>query len=174
MKILLTPFMYLAGLGLIISFMLHAASLLGLPIPLDVYGKLIFFFFLLLLIAFVPAALVMGNHCKDVKSRDIWKVALRGCPTLLKYLLYLFCGYAGIRFVLFAIIGKDQTGVNGQLTTSAINIISAFFMVFYSVSLAILYSAIQNGGQARRCPNGHPVSPTAKFCGECGLEVINP
>jgi hypothetical protein len=47
-------------------------------------------------------------------------------------------------------------------------------MAFYFTAMAILYSAIHDKEHdaARRCPNGHPVSPSAMYCEECGLKVI--
>ena len=165
------PCMYLAGLGLILSCIVHILSFLNLPFSLDVYRMSVLFLAIFMFIVLVPAVMVMKNLGKNViKSRDIWKVVLRGCPTWLKYLPNLLFGYA---LVWFIIITGGNTGGNGSFSINDVKLFSAFIMLFYSGSLAILYSAIQTGGQARRCPNGHPVSPDAKFCGECGLGVIN-
>jgi hypothetical protein len=179
MNILLTPLMYLAGLGLILSLLVHVSSLLGIFSPFGAPARGLF---VMLTIGAVPlsfpAVLAAIPLCKDFKSKDFWKAALRGCPAWLKYLPGFCFGYAAFIFILFRIMvdGGAKSGGGQGLSTRDIQVISASIMAVYSFSMATLYSAIQvrNHDQTRRCLNGHPVSPSAKFCGRCGSEVIVP
>ena len=172
----LKPFMYLAGLGFILTFMVHVSSLLSLPFPIGAYTILILFLGIFLFIPLLVALYVAYKLSKDFKEKDRWKAALRGCPSWQKYLLNLFWGYALFTFFLFWIMGGDQGGAGAHgLSVSGVKMFSAGFMAFYVVSMALLYSAIhvRTDVQARRCPNGHLVSPLAKFCRECGSKVID-
>src|SRR3990170_4320083 len=47
------------------------------------------------------------------------------------------------------------------------------WMKFYSAAFSILYSASQTEifDKERRCRNGHVVSPSARFCEDCGAPV---
>ncbi|HUJ49554.1 MAG TPA: hypothetical protein VLW25_05125, partial [Bryobacteraceae bacterium] len=52
--------------------------------------------------------------------------------------------------------------------------ITGHVMAFYSVFSAVLYSGAKLWGQqGRRCPEGHPVGPLAKFCDQCGRPIID-
>jgi hypothetical protein len=46
-------------------------------------------------------------------------------------------------------------------------------MPFYSMAFAIMYSAIhvEQRDAQRRCLEGHPVSPAAQYCEQCGKPV---
>jgi hypothetical protein len=46
-------------------------------------------------------------------------------------------------------------------------------MIFYGAAFATLYSAwvIGYSGMDRKCPNGHSVAFTARFCEECGAAL---
>ena len=172
----LKPFLYPAWLGFILSFMVHVSSLLRLPLPIGAYSGLILFLGIFLFIPFSVAVVHLYNLCKDFKSKDLWKAALRGSPPWQKYLLKLFWSYGFFIFILSSIIAGDdgRVGAHG-LSVRDIREISAIFMAFYFCSMAILYSAInvRTDVQARHCPNGHLVSPFAKFCRECGSKVID-
>jgi hypothetical protein len=175
MNIMLKPFLYLAGLGFILSFVVHVSSLLNLPITIGIYKVLILFLIIFLLIAAFVALIVFQNLSKEVKSKNLWKAVLRGSPTWQKHMLTLFLGYAAFTFILSRIMGGGGGAGSHGLSVNDVREISAFFMAFNFFSIAILYSGIhvRTDVQERRCPNGHLVSPVANFCGECGLEVID-
>ena len=169
------PFMYLAGLGLILSFIVHVSNLLHLPINIGIIKILILLLIIISLIAAFVAVIAFRNLSKDVRSKDLWKAALRGSPAWQKHMLIFFFGYAAFTFILSRIMGGGGGAGSHGLSISDVREISAFIMALNFFSIAILYSGIHVGTdiQKRHCPNGHPVSPLAKFCGECGLEVIN-
>ncbi len=172
MEFILTPFMYLAGLGLVLSLIVHVSALLGMRSP---FGEIAWCLHIGVFVVWLPAIIVMNSLTKDFKNKDLWKAALRACPKWMKNLTYFFFGYAILNFILFAIL--DIGGRKGSGSGTPSNVYRGFsghWMAFYCAAMAILYSAIHVKGhdEARRCPNGHPVSPSAKFCEECGSNII--
>ena len=174
MKIILTPFMYLAAIGLILSIIVHVLSLIGMASPLgeNSWGLHIGIF-----VVWLPTVLVANRMVKEFKQKDFWKAALRACPKWMKNLTYFFFGYAILNFVIFIILNVTgaTSGINeGNTPTNVFRGFSGHWMVFYCVAMATLYSAIhvEEHDETRRCFNGHPVSPSAKFCEQCGARVI--
>jgi hypothetical protein len=176
MKILLRPFMYLAALGLALSVMVHVLSLLGISFLL---GDFSWVLHVGIFIVWLPAVLVANRVGKDFRQKDFWKAALRACPKWMKNLAYFFFGYAILNFALFFISDVPGGGLGSAGNSSPANIFRGFsghWMAFYAVAMAILYSAIHvaEHDQVRRCAKGHPVSPSAMFCEECGSRVVEP
>jgi len=174
MEFILTPFMYLAGLGLVLSLIVHISALLGLPSP---FGAISWGLHIGIFVVWIPAVIVMNSLVKDFKQKDLWKAALRACPKWMKYLTYFFFGYAILNFVLFVIMDISDGSGKGSGSGTPSNVYRGFsghWMAFYCVAMAILYSAIhvKEHDEARRCPNGHPVGPSAKFCEECGTKIV--
>lgn len=159
----------ISGLGLLLTFVLHVAALLGQVPPLGEYTQVLF---LGIFILGIPTIFVMNSLSKDVARKDIWKAALRGCPLWMRYSVYFFFGYALLNFVLVS-IGAPRSG--GNLSgVQGVRGITGHAMAFYSVFAAVLYSAARLWGQpGRRCPEGHPAGPLAKFCDQCGRPVID-
>ena len=77
MEFILTPFMYLAGLGLVLSLIVHISALLGMPSP---FGEIVWGLHIGIFIVWIPSVIVMNSLVKDFKQKDLWKAALRACP----------------------------------------------------------------------------------------------
>lgn len=167
---LLYPFMWLAALGFIASTTVHVGAYLGihiLPEPM-LLGPGIF-------VVWLPAVLVSMRLVKDFKQKDFWKAALRGCPQWLRKGIPVLFAYAIINFVIFIINSPNsgRTQIHGVHSFAEIRGFTGHFMIFYAMAFAILYSAIEVGKSdpTLRCPHGHPVPPSAKFCEQCGAEI---
>jgi len=174
MKAILTPFMYLTGIGLVLSLIVHISALLGRHSP---FGEVAWGLHVGIFIVWIPAVISANTLVKEFKQKDFWKAALRACPKWMKNLTYFFFGYAILNFILFAIMLIGSGNASGGENSTPSNVFRGFsghWMAFYSAALAILYSAIhvKEHDEARRCPSGHRVSPSAKFCEECGSEII--
>ena len=174
MKIILTPFMCLAALGLILSVIVHVLSLLGIQSPL---GEKSWSLHIGIFIVWLPTVLVANKLVKDFKQKDFWKAALRACPKWMKNLTYLFFGYAILNFVIFLILDFASGGSaknQGNTPSNVFRGFSGHWMAFYCVAMATQYSAIhiEEYDETRRCLNGHPVSPSVNFCEQCGSKVI--
>jgi hypothetical protein len=156
--------MYAAGCGLILTLIAHILVLLGLVLSYEGFWRYLFFGLFVVWFAAIVAA---NSVVKDFKQRDFWKAALRGCPNWMKYMCYFFIGYAFLYFLL-AMATSASSG-----SPNAYRVLSASLLSFYSVATAILYSAVQvrEHDETRRCPNGHPVSPSAIFCEQCGTKI---
>lgn len=168
-KILLTPFIILASIGLVLSVTVHLCALLGINIP---FAKEAWGLHGGIFIVWLPAVIVAQRLSKDFKQKDLWKAALRGCPTWMQYITYFFFGYAILNFALF-MLGATASHA-GKNELNELRGFSGHWMAFYSAAMAILYSAThyENFDETRKCLNGHSVSPLAKFCEECGAPVI--
>jgi hypothetical protein len=174
MRIILKPFMYLAGFGLVLSLIVHICALIGIPSPL---GEIAWGLHIGVFIVWLPAVIVAMSLVKDFKQKDFWKAAFRACPKWMKNLTYFFFGYAILNFVLFIMLEVGSGNSKGSGSGTPANILRGFsghWMAFYSAAMAVLYSAIhvKEHDEARRCPNGHPVSPSSTFCEECGSKII--
>lgn len=64
----------------------------------------------------------------------------------------------------------------GAAPPAVIRGFSGHWMAFYAAAFALLYSRVHapEFHRERRCPQGHPVSPTAGYCPACGLAVPAP
>jgi hypothetical protein len=168
---LLLPFLVLAVVGLALSLVAHVAALLGQPQPL---GGLAWGLHLGIFVVWVPTVLVGNRLVADFKRKDFWKAALRGCPRWLRRLTYGFFVYAVVNFLLFAFDAPQRpAGAGANAPPAVFRGFSGHWMAFYAAATAVLYSAIVVSGSdpARRCPNGHPVSPAARYCESCGEAV---
>lgn len=174
MKLILTPFMYLAGLGLVLSLIVHVSAFLGLPQP---FGEISWGLHIGIFVVWIPAVNIMNSLVKGFKQKDLWKAALRACPNWVKYLSYFFFGYGILNFALYALTDLNCGSGRGSGDGTSSNVYRGFsghWMAFYWTAIAVLYSAIhaKEHDKARKCLNGHPVTPSAKFCKECGSKII--
>ena len=169
--IVLTPLLAISVIGLILSIVAHGAALLGLPQPL---GAATWGLHVAGVVLGLPAVFVGYQLTSDFKRRHYWTAALRGCPQRMRWLLYGFFAYAIINFLTFIPFAPPR-GEGGKANTPPVVFrgFSGHWMAFYSAYTAIFYSAIvvAKRDPARRCPNGHPVSPSASFCEACGAAV---
>lgn len=173
MRLILMPFVLLAGIGLVLSLIVHGYALLGIPCP---FGEVAWALHVGIFVVWFPAVIASQKLTKDFKQKDFWRATLRGCPKWMRHLTYFFFAYAIVNFILFMVIdiggGLEKSTENGT-PPNIFRGFSGHWMAFYSAAMAMLYSAIhaKEHDETRRCLNGHPVSPSAKFCEECGAVV---
>jgi len=157
-KVIAYPVMVLSGIGVFLCLSLYIIGVTGTyPVPL----KQSFLFFGIFVVMF-PTAILMNRLTRDFKQKDLWKAALRGCPTWMRAALWFVIGCAFAVFFLPALFKKSP---GDSLQTFVL-----FPIVFYAISFCVMYSLInvEESDPSRRCLNGHPISPSAKFCEECG------
>lgn len=130
-------------------------SLLGATriyfLPLRAQAVLLVGIFLI----WLPTMILMNRLTRDLKRKDRWKTALRGCPPWMKRALWVVLGFVVVSFLF---------------PFSERNLPILFPAGFYAVSFCVMYSLRkpQEFDAGRRCTNGHALSPLAKFCDECG------
>lgn len=162
---LIYPFLILACAGFVAVLTVHISALAGSTTLFNELEKL---FFPGLFVVWVPSILVMNRLTREFKQKDTWKAALRGCPTWMRRTLWIVVGYSWGAGMLILVFGGDR---NSPLNSA--RAMSAIALTFYSVAVGILYSATRAPSldRSRRCLNGHPLAPLAKFCDECGSPV---
>jgi hypothetical protein len=163
---LIYSFLAFAAAGLTGVLAIHLASLLGAAYPFEHLLKFLAFGVFAVM---VPTTFVMNRLTQDVKQRDIWRAALRGCPRWMRGLTWAILGYAWVGFFVLPLLYGG--GINSE--TNEARSTSAVLLVFYLVPLSVLYSATQipRFNERTCCSNGHRVSPLAKFCEECGAPI---
>lgn len=165
MKIVLTPFVFLSAVGLCVTLIVHIGSVFR--VPFEHYDK-VFYLGIGVFVVWLPTVLISTHLSKDFKQKDFWKSVMRGCPPWMKKISFAMFGYAILNFIYMLAMGDPD-----EDAFSTARFISGHLLPFYSVALASLYSAIRvkDVDSAMRCLNGHPLSPSANFCEECGAPV---
>lgn len=160
----ISAFFALAAVGFTATLTVHVASWFGNTYLFDraigVLGIGVF-------VVFIPTVFVVNRTTRDFKRKDLWRAALRGCPRWMYWTFWAIFAYGWAGAFVFPLLHGGDSGANSARTMSAI------LLVFYVVSLAVMYSAmhVERFDESRRCLNGHRVSPLAKFCEECGAPV---
>jgi hypothetical protein len=169
-RLILAPFILLAAVGFVLSVAAHLAAVAGSPIP---FGKAVWALHIGIFVVWLPTVLVAYRLTRGTTRKDFWKIALVGCPKWMRTALYILFGYAILNFVLFFAATAGQPQPEGDAPPEVVRGFSGHWMVFYGAAFATLYSAsvIGYSGMDRRCPNGHSVTITAKFCEECGAAL---
>jgi hypothetical protein len=173
MRVLLAPLIGLGAVGLVLSLIVHVCALLGIVRP---FGAMPFVLGVGVFVVCFPAVLVANHLAKDFKKNDFWRAALRGCPRWMQKMAYGFGAYAVLNWVIMmadVVAGAPVQRALGR--PWLLQSYSAMFMAAYSFGLAALYSGVvcSRRDPARRCPNGHPVPPSAVFCEQCGEPVTD-
>lgn len=158
----------LASVGLVASFVVHVLSLLGI---LPATGGFTWLLHGGIFIVWIPAVILMQQLLpQKYNPKDIWKIALRGCPRWVEKAIMGLGYYAMANFILFMFSAQKSRQLDGE-SSEMFRGFSGHWMIFYAAAAAIFYSALNARDEERRCPQGHPVSLLAKFCEECGLPV---
>jgi hypothetical protein len=150
--------MVLAAVGMVACFSFAPLVAANPALEKDVLE----FLFPGLFVVWVPTVLLMNRLTRDFKQRDIWKAALRGCPSWMRMGLWAVVGFAFVFFFAPFLWGSDP----GKSPASFV----VFPSIFYSVSFCTMYSLLHADkvDEGNRCLNGHRISPLAKYCEECG------
>jgi hypothetical protein len=158
----------LAGIGFVVSLLVHVAAWAGIAPPQAAWALHIGIF-----VVWLPTVLVSQGLTRDFKQRDFWTAALRGAPSWAPMVLKWLMGYAVVNFLLFMF----QTGARGNDPALQARGFSGHWMIFYGAAAATLFSAGQlreHGDRPRLCLNGHTVSLLAQYCEQCGSPVNKP
>jgi hypothetical protein len=158
-RVVAYPVMVLAAVGVLSSFCLSLASFVAKP---EIEKAAFRFLFPGIFVVWLPTILFMNLLTRDFKQRDLWKAALRGCPAWMRTAQWVVWGLAFVAFFLPFLWGSEPPAFPPSFLF--------FPSIFYSVSFCVAYSLlhVEKCDSERRCPNGHPISPAAKFCEECG------
>lgn len=165
-RILAYLVMWAAGVGVLASFVFYAISFQqGSAFNQRAVGIIFPGIFLV----WVPTILLMNTLNGDFKQKDLWKAALRGCPPWMRNAMkaVIASAFAGFVIPLLQSQGGHVKSPEGFLIFPA---------TFYSISFCTAYSFlhVDQLDFARKCLNGHHVSPSAKFCEECGAPLAEP
>lgn len=171
MRIILYPIMVLAACGLALSITAHCMALAGVPIP---GGRLVWGLHIGIFAVWLPTVLASMKMTRHASRKDVWKIALAGCPVWMRRAGYVLFGYAILNFIVFMATTASQPKQqqSGDTPPSIVRGFSGHWMIFYGAAFAVLYSRIHAPGlyRERKCPQGHTSAPAARFCSECGYD----
>jgi hypothetical protein len=130
-------FVWISVIGLILSLWVHIGALMGRRVvPEAFFGILGGGIF----IVWFPALLTARSMVQNVSHKYFWKVALKGSPEWMRYMVYGFFGYAIVNFLLF--MTRASGGGNGPNPPAVVwRAFSGHWMAFYSAAIASLYAA---------------------------------
>lgn len=173
---LIIPFMALAALGFLVSLAVHIVALAG---HLPPGGERIFVMHAGIFVIWFPAIIVSMrlNYAQRGRSRwsgwSSWKQMLGGCPPWMTYATYALFAYAFLNF--FLATGRSGHGSSFGLDSQTLRAFSGHWMLFYGLGFTILYSAFREPWRLKaiKCPTGHPVAHSDKFCPACGAALPN-
>ena len=140
---ILLPVIIVSAVGLILSVWAHLSAVMGSTQPLGPWAWLLH---LGIFAVWIPTVLVSHRMTRGCDRKDVWKIAMRGCPTWLRWLTYGFFWYAFVNFLLFAMAPHEgEAGGKPRLFEDAPPSVwrgfSGHWMVFYAAALSTLYSA---------------------------------
>lgn len=146
MRILLTCFSVVAAVGLALSALAHAAALRGTDGPLGEYTPLLHAG---LFVVWIPAVLLTRRRIwKNRSGQNGWQVVFRDCPPWLKYLTYVLLAYAVANLLMFfGTVPKPRPAE--ARPSRQLDLVSGYWMAFYSMALAMLSAARKALGSSR-------------------------
>ena len=172
-QLLLLPLIVYAACGLVLSMAAHILSLFGVVFGTSVFVALhVGIFPLWIPVVFLSMKMSGGG----MNRKDFWKVALSGCPSWMRYMTYGFFIYAFVNFAIFFVLMSlhpPPKQIVGAPPPVVLHGFSGHWMAFYSAGLAILVTVYRRGlsNLRRRCPFGHDVGWSDRFCPTCGASI---
>jgi len=156
--------------GLVLSLIVHAMAVVGLPLAGD---EMVWAIHIGIFAVWIPTILAVRLMRRRIRSRHVWRTVFRGCPNWLRLTVLAFSAYALFNFALFPISIARQPMPATDAGPMIIRCFSALWMVFYSAAFATLHSAVRLSHVFgdRHCPRGHVVSRSATHCLYCGAEL---
>ena len=153
--------MYLAALGLISVLLALGLAFAG---NLPLANAMAMLLFPGIFVVWFPTVLVMTRTTKGARQKDLWKIALSGCPPWMRTALYTLIGFGAALFLFNVVLGGNRKDL------PMIYFSAGHMLVFYGVAFSALYSALHSPRLliAQHCPAGHEVSPLDHFCPVCG------
>jgi hypothetical protein len=173
-RLLARGWMFLAGAGLALSAVAHAAALLGLDLPNQVLGLHVG-----VLVVGVPA--LLAARAVHPGRHTAWRRTglFVGRPWWLQGVIVGLLVYATVNCYL-ALSGllEDFGGLsvqNGPVPAAVVRVFSGFWLFLYAVEVSAFYPEAHPLSEAEpaahRCPFGHVVPAGAELCPRCEWRV---
>lgn len=125
--------MYVGVLGFLASLAAHVAALMGVTDPFELEPLRIGMY-----VVWLPALLAVRQLSDDPSEENLLHVTFRGCPPWMRMGLYALLAYVFLTTASFLLAKKVPVAPAFSLEVS-----SRHWMLFYYVTFATLYSALQ-------------------------------
>jgi hypothetical protein len=136
-KPLLWPFIALSAVGLGLSLWVHLGAVAGRRVAPE---ALFWMLHMGIFVVWIPTVLVSKERISNASRKDYLKLALRGAPVWMRYMVYGFFGYAMLNFAIF-MFQAPHGGSGANPPPVVWRGFSGHWMCFYSAALATLYGA---------------------------------
>ena len=141
MRILLLCFSLLSAAGLALSVLAHVAVLRRTGGPLGAYTPLLHAG---LFVVWIPAVWVSRRRVRRNHSgQNGWQAIFRDCPAWLKYPAYALLAYAMANALMLFRALPAPDALPAQ-PSRQLHVLSAYWMAFYALALAVLYAATRS------------------------------
>jgi hypothetical protein len=162
---LLKAVMVLSFTGFALSFLDLIASYAGKALLNDGIAQKLF---IGVFVVWLPTVIVTSRMTRSTARKDLWKVALSGCPAWMRGVLWTACGFGMLNFLYFVVFAANKKDHQ-----PFIQFAGGHLMVFYGVAFCVMYSALHASSLfgTRHCSNGHEVMPDDSFCPKCGVSI---
>lgn len=127
----------MSTVGLALSLWVHLGAVAGRRVAPEAFFWMLHFG---MFVVWTPAVLVSIKRVGSTRRKDYWKLALRGAPEWMRYMMDCMLGYAMLNLAVF-IFPPRQGGSGANPPVVVWRGFSGCWMAFYSIALAILYSA---------------------------------
>lgn len=115
-------------------------------------------------VVWVPTVIALRRFGAAMQKTGGWRVPLIGAPSWVRSVVYAAFAYAIVNF------GLGFIGVFSVEGTGFWRVGSGHAIAFYAAAwgLAIAANRREGLGIDWKCQHGHPMTPNARFCEECG------
>jgi len=170
LRAVLMPLVVLSAVGGILSLCANVVLLFEPPLPFH-YFSVVLVLAVGLMVVSIPAILCALTLTRDFEAGVFFKAVLRGCPMWMRRVTYATQAYFFLAFVLLLFTAWTEPLPFRESTYAAL--MAGGLSAPYSSMMATMYCMIhvKETDRARRCMEGHPLSPSANFCERCGAPV---
>ncbi len=119
----------------------------------------------------IPTILVLRRITDATRPKDLWKLLKTANPSWLRWLSSVGAVYFVVVFVVFAMTHQGRDPGGGRMSRETLVMFSSGWLGFYTGLSTYLYAGLRVDSRQWRCPNGHAVYPSSRYCEECGRPV---
>jgi len=119
----------------------------------------------------LPTILLMRRITDATRPKDLWKLLKVASPPWLRTLSSASGIYFVLIFIVFAVVHKGPEPAGAPMSRTTLVMFSSGWLGFYTNLTAYIHAGLRVESMRLRCPNGHSVNPSSRYCEECGNPV---
>ena len=161
----LLPVCYL-GIGA--SLVVHLLALVaGRTVP----NSVVLLLHVGIFVVAIPTILILRRITDATRPKDLWSLLKSASPPWLRRLSSGTGVYFVVIFVVFAVAHRGPEPTGAPMSRETLVMFSSGWLGFYTGLAAYIHAGLQADSMRLRCPSGHAVNPSSRYCEECGSPV---